>query len=91
MLKIKNDVDLKILEKYGFVYNDKSGKYIVRPPIDLDVFYISINIWNRKIEISDKSNMTEDYLIKILYNLIINNLVEKNTISWDIRENRYKN
>lgn len=27
MVKLRNDVDLKELEKYRFVYNDEEGKY----------------------------------------------------------------
>ena len=49
MLRVKDNVDLKELEKFGFKYNDYSGQYkICERNID-GATYIYINVWNRKI------------------------------------------
>ena len=47
-LRIKDNVDLKELEKFGFKYNDYSGQYkICERNID-GTTYIYINVWNKK-------------------------------------------
>ena len=73
MLKIKDSVDLKELEKFGFYYNDDIGQYvlnIINKPL-------IINIWNRKMNIADYNILTENILANKLYDLIQAGLVEK--------------
>ena len=75
MLKIKDNVDLKELEKYGFDYFDETySKWEESEGYDIGY---SIDIANRIIRISFS---TFDMLVKIdstLYDLIKNGLVEK--------------
>lgn len=73
MLKIKDDVDLKELEKFGFYYNEDIGKYI----LNLINEPLTINIWNKKINIHDYNTLTENILANLLYDLITAGLVEK--------------
>ncbi len=73
MLKIKDSVDLKELEKFGFVYNDDLGQYIV----NIINEPLTINCWNRKINIIDYGILTENILVEIMYDLIKDGLVEK--------------
>lgn len=76
MLKIKDDVDLKELEKFGFEFNENNGKYgyVER---DCDGFtYININSWNRKI-LFEQEKEYDHICLKILYDLIVAGYVEK--------------
>ncbi len=75
MLKIKNNVDLKNLEKYGFRYS--FGE-------DWHYYFdnISISLGDNKelvIDLNDDDYCYEeiDHLINILYDLIVDGLVEK--------------
>ena len=73
MLKIKDNVDLKELEKFGFIYNNDVGQYIfncINEPL-------TINVWNRKINISDYNTLTANILVSKIYDLIKAGLVEK--------------
>ena len=73
MLKIKDNVDLKELEKFDFNYHDYSGRYVyntINEPL-------TINVWNRKINIPDYGVLTENILCEKLYDLIQAGLVEK--------------
>lgn len=74
MLKIKDDVDLKELEKYGFKYFDdiKSCRYGC---LDYQKDYLEIFINNARVITgsSDKSIIDLD----IIYDLIQAGLVEK--------------
>lgn len=76
MLKIKDDVDLKKLEKLGFKYCDNTGQYRF---IERDVggaSYICINVWNRKIVYrQDKEN--DNMCLEKFYDLIKENLIAK--------------
>ncbi len=76
MLKIKDNVDLKILLEHGFKYDDYDGKYIFRDyGSSLD---LRINAWNRKIYIyASSSSIDEQRIIEVLYDLIKADLVEK--------------
>ena len=76
MLKIKDNVDLKESEKFGFKYNDGTGQYkFCERNVD-GATYIYINTWNRKIVYrQDKS--TDNMCLEKLYDLIENDLVEK--------------
>ena len=74
MLKIKDDVDLKELEKFGFIYFDdkRSCKYGC---LDLQKGCLEIFINNARVitMASDKSVLDLD----IIYDLINADLVEK--------------
>ena len=73
MLKIKDNVDLKELEKFDFKYNDDIGQYV----LNLINKPLTINVWNRKINIEDYNILTENILANLLYDLIQAGLVEK--------------
>jgi len=73
MLKIKDNVDLKELEKYGFIfmdYDDLWYSYYYNPEEN-----IKINYSDRKLDFY-LCGMTESS-INILYDLIKDGLVEK--------------
>ena len=73
MLKIKDDVDLKELEKFGLKYveegkgNPEMYEWIRETTDKFD--YVDVYIWNRKINVSDAND--------VLYDLIKAGLVEK--------------
>ena len=78
MLKIKDNVDLKVLEKYGFKFERGTtyikpfkcdDTYIVVSECDLRIIYIEIDIFDREYEINQ--------IVDILYDLIQAGLVEK--------------
>ena len=73
MLKIKNNVDLKELEKFGFKYF-KNGDYKVWE-IDNWNSYLGVETKNRMLQIGcqDYNDIEED----IIYDLIKADLVEK--------------
>ena len=76
MLKIRDGVDLKELEIYGFKYNDYSGQYkICERNID-GATYIYINVWNRKILFRQEKSLDKKCL-NVLYDLIKADLIEK--------------
>ena len=73
MLKIKDSVDLKELEKFGFKYNDDIGKYVynlINKPL-------CINSWNRKFDMEEYNTLTNVILVDLLYDLIKADMVEK--------------
>ena len=77
MLKIKDNIDLKELEKFGFTFNNANGKYEVSNnyPMLKKKSYITINCWDREIYVySDTEN---NDIVQILYALIKADLVEK--------------
>ena len=69
MLKVKDDVDLKILSNFKFEYDDFFGKWYFNDGVCEN---IRINHWNRKISIES----TGEGASKILLNLIEENLIE---------------
>ena len=76
MLKVKDNVDLKELENFGFEYNDYSGQYkICERNID-GATYIYINVWNRKILFRQDKSLDKECL-NALYDLIKSDLIEK--------------
>ena len=86
MLKIKDDVELKELEKFGFKIHEWAGQsyYFVKEYCyDYCNAYITINMETRKIimEIDDEAFSCEvgTNLLGILYDLIQAGLVEKVT------------
>ena len=78
MLKIKDNVDLKVLEKYGFNKELDKGIYIKRNPRCYE--YLEIN-QNNKIRIYVEDEYYEMYTreetLEDLYDLIQDGLVEK--------------
>lgn len=76
MLKIKDSVDLKELEKYEFEYDDYNGQYFFRERNIGGLTKITINIWNRKIILVQQNSVDTLCLIK-LYDLIKADMVEK--------------
>lgn len=91
MLKIKNDVDLRVLEKYGFkvLVQDDSN-------LEIDEYYCNLaykdvgnhysivienDMYNRQITICPNSNfplkVSLNWQLDLLYDLIKDNLVEK--------------
>ncbi len=80
MLKIKDDVDLKELEKFGFKFYEDCGKYLYNIVLRNGNGGITLTIqsWNRKIYLwSNTNDNRNEEIIKILYDLIKANLVEK--------------
>ena len=76
MLKIRDNVELEELEKYGFKYDDYSGQYkICERNIDGST-YIYINVWNRKILFRQDKSLDKECL-NVLYDLIKDGLVVK--------------
>ena len=76
MLKIKDDVDLKELEKFGFRYDNKDNKYLLKNKFNFDMAEIIPDDWfqcRRSIGIYNCS----DKALSILYDLIKADLVEK--------------
>ena len=76
MLKIKDNVELKKLKKFGFVYYDSVGQYKLTERNILGTTYIYINAWNRKILYRQDIDDDKVCLSK-LYDLITADLVEK--------------
>jgi hypothetical protein len=78
MLRIKKEVDLKELEKFGFRKSDRVFKYIYDYTIRTILDY-QIRIYeDRHIEISQEAMYDWDYNLQDkLYDLIQANLVEK--------------
>lgn len=76
MLKIKDSVDLKELEKFSLKFNEENGRYeYIERNCDGET-YIFINSWNRKILFVQRKNY-DNICLGILYDLIQAGLVEK--------------
>lgn len=75
MLKIKDNVDLKELEKYGFELSSMYGRDAYNKfLIDGDI--LSVFIDNRKLYL-DAWETSEEYLLYVADDLIKANLIEK--------------
>lgn len=73
MLKIKDNVDLKELEKFGFIHSNDDEQFY-----NLDNLENCILIQNRAITLRvNQANLYEDFDLSILYDLIQAGLVEK--------------
>jgi len=73
MLKIKDDVNLKELEKFGFTYHNKNEQFY-----NLDHLENCILIQDRIITFRvNEDNTYEDFNLSVLYDLIKAELVEK--------------
>ena len=75
-LRIKDNVDLKELENFGFKYNDYSGQYKICERDIARATYIYINVWNRKILFRQDKSLDKECL-NALYDLIKADLIEK--------------
>lgn len=76
MLKIREEIDLKELEKFNFRYDNRTGRYrFCERNID-GATYIYINVWNRRI-IFRQDKETDTWCLTKLYDLITAGLVEK--------------
>lgn len=80
MLKIKDSVELEDLEKFGFEFRDKTGKYKINVQYSdgKGAMEIIINSWNRKIYMWSNTNAIEDEsILNVIYDLIKADMVEK--------------
>jgi hypothetical protein len=80
MLKIKNDVNLKELEKFGFEYYEEMNEwfyYGFTKPSDTSEIRINIRNDNRNIHPSFDFNVNQDSIYDKIYDLIQAGLVEK--------------
>ena len=75
-LRIKDNVDLKELEKFGFQYFDSVGRYKYSERNIDGATYIYVNIWNRRILYRQDKTYDALCLLK-LFDLIEAKLVEK--------------
>lgn len=74
MVKIKDNVDLKELEKFGFSYNDDTGKYTKCKIGNINMQLI-VRAWDRKIYIMASifcSSIKDTELMEVMYDLIQN-------------------
>ena len=65
MFRIKKDKPLEDLKDFGFYYNDNIGQYVyncINKPL-------TVNIWNRKLNISDDHCLTNNILCAIIFDL----------------------
>ena len=81
MLKIKDNVDLKELEKFGFEYNDLLDEYVIDIATDRRGACVELAIRRRYLKLNfigdDTGGSGEDYLDDILYDLIKADMVDK--------------
>ena len=81
MLKIKDNVDLKELEKYGFEYNKLLDEYVIDIATDRRGACVELAIIRRYLKLDfcgdDTGNSGEDYLDDVIYDLIKDGLVIK--------------
>ena len=77
MLKIKDNVDLKELEKFGFQISkrDYAEIYKIKLKTSGNSSYLTIMPISREIKINTESTFIQD--LSILYDLIKSGLVEK--------------
>ena len=77
MLKIKDNVDLKELEKFGFIKND----FYYTKGFDYDYYKVNIDIeFDRRYIIIQNDYYDSDYacyIPDVIYDLIKDDLVEK--------------
>lgn len=85
MLKIKDDIDLKELEKYGFVNDEIDGrkvkikKMMTKEKWNSEIVEIDLITGQLQIFIDDEyyENYTESDTLDFIYDLIKADLVEK--------------
>lgn len=76
MLKIRNDIDLKELEKYGFRYSDTCGQYEFIERSLNGLTYIKVNTWNKKV-VYRQDIPKDNMCLEKLYDLIKADLIVK--------------
>ena len=74
MLKIKDNVDLKEIEKFGFKYNENHNDYFVTQDNNT---YISICCQDRIIDFVDEWYGKDFELMDYLFDIIQAGLIEK--------------
>lgn len=80
MLKIKDNINLEELRKYGFEYINKAWRIISKKSImpsekaHLNKHYAMTIFTNRKIQISPSG---KDNIYEILYDMIVDGIVER--------------
>jgi len=74
MLKIKDNVDLRELEKFG--YRLSNNEYVKELDLDYDNDIIFIDIKTREIYL-DTYEFSNEYLLEVIKDLIQAGLVEK--------------
>lgn len=81
MLKVKDNVDLKELEKYGFKYNSYDNSYMIHLGEGRRGAFCTLYIENKILYIDfagdDNGYSGNDILNDVLYDLIKADLVEK--------------
>ena len=81
MLRIKKEVDLKELEKFGFKYNELLDEYVIDIATDRRGACVELAIRRRYLKLDfigdDTGGSGEDYLDSVIYDLIKDELVEK--------------
>lgn len=81
MLKIKDNIDLKELEKFGFKDDDENGYYVYKVG---NIQFFRVKKWNRLIDIIQEiigmrreQRIVSKEILNVLYDLIQAGLVEK--------------
>lgn len=83
MLRIKDDVDLKELKKFGFKFDNDTGKYSFKIIYEYirgvrGAAEITVQTWDRKIYVWSNTDCVKDErLVCVIYDLIQAGLVEK--------------
>lgn len=79
MLKIKDDVDLKELEKYGFKvkFDENTGRPWVYQCLRFQFVYVVIVTRELNLSIDYIHNDNEEEFYNLIYDLITADLVEK--------------
>ena len=81
MLKIKNNVDLKELEKFGFKYDEEMNYYYKKCLGTFNKFIVfieeDIDVCRGLIILHNNSEFTTTLYLETLYDLIKADLVEK--------------
>lgn len=78
MLRIKEGIDLKELEKFGFTYTNESEQYYVLEENGIEQNCILIIDRKITIRINDFINyLYTDYDVSVLYDLIRADMVER--------------
>ncbi len=77
MLKIKDNIDLKELEKFGYYKASMYGQPSYNKDLEYDNDTISVIIDTRKLFLDTWGCINDKYLLKVVDDLIKADLVEK--------------
>ena len=79
MLKIKSDIDLKELEKYGFKrkFDENTGELWKYQCLHFQFVYVVIRTRELNLSISYLDNENEEEFYNLIFDLIKDGLVEK--------------